>query len=117
MRCAESGAGAPWSAAGLIAMLRQRNITLPFLALYWLSPCEAQPLEDWARVSHQFLRRQMTPNPVVPDPDPSRRRLLVSYDITPAKFSVGYHRSATYDDALAVLSFIITGQMEAAALT
>jgi hypothetical protein len=42
--------------------------------------------------------------------------LLLSYD-TPAKSSAAYHRSATYDDALAVLSFIMTGQMEAAALT
>jgi hypothetical protein len=41
--------------------------------------------------------------------------LLLSYDMPRANAS--YHRSATYDDALAVLSFVMTGQIESAALT
>jgi hypothetical protein len=101
----------------LIAVRRLFSGKLALLIICWLNPCAAQQLEDWARANQQWLERQVTPNPVVPDPDPSRRRLLVSYDIAPEKFPAGFHRSATYDDALAVLSFTITGQMQAAALT
>lgn len=102
---------------GLIAMSRLRSSNLPLLFVCCLSSSAAQSLEYWARGNQQWLERQVTPNPVVPDPDPSRRRLLVSYDIAPEKFPAGFHRSATYDDALAVLSFTMTGQMEAATLT
>src|SRR5207245_278680 len=71
----------------------------------------------WAKASQQWIHARVTPNPVVPDPDSSRRRLLVSYDIPPEKFPSGFHRSATYDDALAALSFVLTGEIDAAAFT
>ncbi|PYT23020.1 MAG: hypothetical protein DMG57_33175 [Acidobacteria bacterium] len=42
---------------------------------------------------------------------------MISYDVSPAKLPTGFHRSATYDDALAALSFTISGRMDAANLT
>jgi len=98
-------------------MSRRRKTGLAALAAWCLTPCAAQPLEDWAAASQQWLRAQVTPNHAVPDPDPTRRRLLISYDILPAKFPTGFHRSFTYDNALAALSFTIAGKMDAAAFT
>jgi hypothetical protein len=98
-------------------MPRLHNISLAVLAVCCSTPCTAQSLENWATASQQWLRAQVTPNRVVPDPDSTRRRLLVSYDISPEKFPAGFHRSFTYDDALAALSFVMTGKMEAAAHT
>ncbi len=73
--------------------------------------------QDWTKANQVWLRGQVTPNHVVPAPAPSRRRLLVSYDIPPEEFPQGFHRSWTYDDALATLTFLITGDTDAAAST
>jgi len=70
---------------------------------------------DWATANQLWLEGQVTPNRIVPNPEPSRRRLLVSYEISPQKFPQGFHRSATYDDALAALTFLVTGQRDRAA--
>ena len=59
----------------------------------------------------------MIPNRLVPDPDPSRRRLVISYDLAPAEFPRRFHRSATYDDALAAVVFLTTGDGDKAAFT
>jgi hypothetical protein len=98
-------------------MWRRHNVSLTVLAVCCLNLSAAQSLEDWDMASQKWLRTQVTPNRVVPDPDPSRRRLLVSYDILPSEFPAGFHRSATYDNALAVVTFVIAGKMDAANTT
>src|SRR5260370_15134677 len=75
------------------------------------------PLGDWAAAAQSWLERQITPNRVVPDPDASRRGLAVSYDISPKTFPSGFHRSATYDDALVALVFQLHGDWDRAAFT
>jgi hypothetical protein len=75
------------------------------------------PLHDWAVANDLWLREQVTPNRLLPAPDPSRRGLLISYAMSPEKFPVLFHRSATYDDALAVLAFLVMGDTERAAST
>jgi hypothetical protein len=79
-----------------------------------LSP---EALRDWSAANRVWLRRQVTPNRAVPDPDPTRRRLLISYDVSAQKSPRVYSRSATYDDALAALVFLITGERDRAAFT
>ncbi|HXQ28185.1 MAG TPA: hypothetical protein VN848_02855 [Gemmatimonadales bacterium] len=74
-------------------------------------------LEHRARAAVQWLEQQVTPNRVVPDPDATRRGLLVSYAFTPRQFPSGYHRSATYDNAVAALAFLLSGNRERAAVT
>lgn len=68
-------------------------------------------------LARRWLERQRTPNRVVPEPDESRRGLLISYDLTPTQFPGGFHRSASYDDAVAALAFLATGDRERAAFT
>ena len=108
-------------------MWNYRSFTFSFLA-FGLgfsqgTICAQQPasleisLHDWAAVNNAWLQAQVTPNGVVPDPEPDRRRLIVSYDIPPEEFPQGFHRSATYDNALAALAFVITGEMDTAAFT
>ena len=77
----------------------------------------ADALYAWASSNQTWLAGQVTPNAVVPDSDPTRRQLLISYDIPPVKFPQGYHRSSIYDDALGALVFLITGQSDRAAFT
>ncbi len=92
-------------------------------ALLWappVAPGEVSPevnLRPWAAANLAWLERQVTPNRVVPRPEPTRRRLLISYDLPPDKLPRSYHRSATYDNALAALAFLITGERERAAFT
>lgn len=74
-------------------------------------------LGNWASAAQAWLERQITPNRVVPDPDASRRGLAVSYDISPKKLPSGFHRSATYDDALVALVFQVHGDWDRAAFT
>jgi hypothetical protein len=94
-----------------------RNVYLAMLAAASLAWCAGPSFEDWSERSQQWLRAQVTPNRVVPDPDASRRKLLISYDVAPEKSPTGFHRSATYDNALAALAFTMTGKTESAALT
>ena len=74
-------------------------------------------LESWAGANRAWLHRQVTPNRAVTDPNPARRRLIVSYDSSPEDSPHGSHRSATYDNALAALAFLIGGDTDGAAFT
>src|SRR3989442_7601389 len=40
----------------------------------------------WVSATRPWLLGQIIPNRLVPDPDPSRRRLVISYDLAPAEF-------------------------------
>lgn len=62
-----------------------------------------------------WLKRQVTPNDTVPDPTPGRRRLVLSYQVSPEQSPWGYHRSSTYDNALAALALLIAGEDDLAA--
>lgn len=55
----------------------------------------------------QWLARQMVPNQTVPAPESSRRRLLLSYRVSPKDpaYRYIYGRSAIYDDALGAIAF------------
>jgi len=76
-----------------------------------------KPLHDWASASELWLRAKVIPNAVLPAPEPTRRGLLLSYEFSPGKFPRLFHRSATYDDALAALTFLTTGERDRAAST
>ncbi len=54
-----------------------------------------------------WLKNQKVPNKVIPDPQPERRNLVVSYEIDPKEPAYKYifGRSIIYDDALAVIAF------------
>ncbi len=100
------------------------RITALFLGLAFSlqSPLLAQNSEsadtsfrDWVSTNHRWLQGQITPNPLVPDPDPSRRGLAISYGLTPEEFPQGFHRSAVYDDALAALAFLVLDDRDRAA--
>ena len=88
-----------------------------FLAAIMAAQVFAQPLRQWSASNLAWLQQQVTPNRAVPDPDPSRRRLLISYQIEPAKFPTGFSRSAVYDNALAALALLATGRADEAAFT
>ena len=62
-----------------------------------------------------WIARQVTPNATVPDPSPGRRRLVLSYQVAPERLPYGYHRSSTYDNALAALALLIAGERDEAA--
>ncbi len=76
-----------------------------------------KPLHDWATANGLWLQAQITPNDLVPAPEPSRRGLLLSYALPREKFPQIFHRSAIYDDALAALAFLTAGNRERAAST
>ena len=85
-----------------------------------ISPKSSSPkisLSNWSAQNNQWMLAQITPNTVVPDPVPTRRRLIVSYDIAPEVFPQGFHRSATYDNALAAIAFTVKGNTHSAAYT
>ena len=71
-------------------------------------------LREWASASYRWLQGQITPSRTVPDPEPGRRGLLVSYDVPP-ETGPWYHRSAIYDNALAALAAIVMGDRDRAA--
>src|SRR6185503_20869495 len=74
------------------------------LALFFLPPAYCQSVNDWIAKNQQWLERQVVPNGLVPEPDPTRRRLLMSLELSPVKFPRNFHRSAIYDDALGALA-------------
>jgi hypothetical protein len=100
---------------------RHRALALVLLALAMSasSQLRAQELDlaDLGRANLEWLRTQVAPNPRVRNPDSDRRGLLVSYDISPDKYPGGYHRSATYDNALAAVAFTVSGDFVRAAFT
>ncbi len=66
----------------------------------------------------QWLKNQKVPNTIVPDPQPERRNLLLSYEI-PQNASVYkflFGRSIIYDDALAVIAFTMKKDFKSASL-
>src|SRR5947209_8730112 len=79
------------------------------------TPDGARP--SWVSATVPWLLGQIIPNRLVPDPDPTRRRLVISYDLAPAEFPRRFHRSATYDDAVAALAFLTIGDRDRAAFT
>jgi len=83
-------------------------------ALVWLFLPRAygQSLNEWAEKNQQWLERQTVPNGLVPEPDPTRRRLLMSLELSPVKFPRNFHRSAIYDDALGALALIAGGRTD-----
>jgi len=63
----------------------------------------------------EWLTRQITPNALVPEPAPQRRRLVLSY--RPAEESSPLlQKSFVYDAALSAIAFSLTGHREKAAL-
>jgi hypothetical protein len=87
---------------------------MPLLAQHTTASADTR-LGDWISSNYRWLQCQVTPNAMVPDPDPSRRGLVISYGIPPEKFPQGFHRSAIYDDALAALAFMILDDRDGAA--
>src|SRR2546426_6958368 len=71
----------------------------------------------WVSATKPWLLGQIIPNRLVPDPDPSRRPLVISYDLAPAGFPRRFHRPAPYDDALAAPALLNTGDGDKAAFT
>src|SRR5207249_12031578 len=71
----------------------------------------------WVSATKPWLLGQIIPNRLVPDPDPSGRRVVISYDLAPAEFPRRFPGPATHDDDLAPVAFLITGDGDKAAST
>lgn len=97
-------------------MPRLHKIPLAVLALC-CAACSAQSLDEWNKSSQRWLAGQVAPNSVVPAPDSTRRRLLVSYGASSDKADPTADHSYTYDDALGAISFVIAGDPDSAAFT
>ncbi len=70
------------------------------------------------REAIKWLKEQMVPNTIVQEPNPARRRLVISYRIPenhPA-FQYIYSRSFSYDNALAVIALTMAGAYQEAEL-
>ena len=63
------------------------------------------------------MQGQVAPNRIVREPDATRRRLLISYGSLQEKPDPGSDHSYTYDDALGAISFVMTGETDAASYT
>lgn len=72
----------------------------------------------WAEGVQWLLGRQV-PNSTVPTPAPGRSGLVISYIIPPSdpSYPYLYHRSWIYDDALAVIAWLMEGECQAAKKT
>jgi hypothetical protein len=90
-------------------------LAAPLAAQEAASPARGQG--TGVSAAQTWLARQLTPNRVVPEPDATRRGLVVSYALSPQKFPGGFHRSAIYDNAVAALVFLVTGDRDRAAFT
>ncbi len=97
-------------------MPKSLSFALPLLAVC-CAACPAQSLDDWDAASQRWLAGQVAPNRIVPAPDATRRHLLISYGDTPGKPEPESNHSYTYDDALGVISFVVSGDTDAAAYT
>ncbi len=65
----------------------------------------------------EWLTRQITPNALVPEPAPQRRRMVLSYQPSPGEESSPlFQNSFVYDVALSAIAFSLTGHRENAAL-
>jgi len=65
-----------------------------------------------------WLKEKILPNHEIPDPTPLRHGLIQSYQVRPddPDYPWIYHRSYTYDNALAVIAFTMTGEYQEAEL-
>lgn len=65
----------------------------------------------------EWLRSQMVPNDTVPEPEPDRMHLALSYRIPESESAYRYlsGRSMTYDNALAAIAFTMAGDYQNAA--
>lgn len=66
--------------------------------------------------SAPWLISQKVPNDIVPSPYPGRENLLISYDIpqTDPVYSILYHRSYSYDDAVGAIGLLLWGDVDRA---
>jgi hypothetical protein len=64
------------------------------------------------RQAVEWLKGQIVPNNIVPEPDPSRRRLMLSYllPLDDPAYPYIYSRSFIYDDALGVIAMTMAGE-------
>jgi hypothetical protein len=105
-----------------------RRYTLIFICLLVLASAGRIGADDLVKVDSAvveardraigWLKEQMVPNEIVPDPDPERRRLVLSYRVSrdhPAHPYI-YSRSFAYDNALAVIALTMAGDYEEAEL-
>jgi len=70
-----------------------------------------QKLLDAEGQAVEWIKDRIVPNDAVPDPDPTRRRLLTSY-VVPEEdpfYKYIYSRSFIYDDALGAIALTMTG--------
>jgi hypothetical protein len=110
--------------------LLQKNFLI--FALLCFSSLHALPVDDvWGQDTHsipetgigeeileaerqavEWLKGQIVPNNIVPEPDPSRRRLMLSYQLPPDDPAYPYihSRSFIYDDALGVIAMTMAGE-------
>ncbi len=106
-----AGAGMPlaafaglWLLAPVCALAQAAGTSSP--------PAVSPLIERLEAGAVQWLARQMVPNEAVPTPEPSRRRLLLSYRVPredPA-YRYIFGRSAVYDDALGAIAFTMEGR-------
>jgi len=63
-----------------------------------------------------WLKNQKVPNSIIPDPQPERRNLVVSYEMHPdaPAYKYIFGRSIIYDDALAVIAFTMNKEYKSA---
>lgn len=69
-------------------------------------------LREHQTAALEWLVEQMVPNEAVPDPNPARRNLIVSYRIPTDDpvYPYLYGRSFVYDGAVAAIAFTMTGR-------
>lgn len=95
-----------------------KRLSLTLIAAVCAAAGVSQSLDEWDAANQKWLAGQVAPNTIVPAPDSTRRRLLVSYgSADPDKPEPGADHSYTYDDALGALAFTISGDQDAASYT
>lgn len=69
-------------------------------------------LQEHQQAAVEWLVEQLVPNEVVPDPNPARRNLIVSYRIPPDDpvYPFLFGRSFIYDGAVAAIAFTMSGR-------
>ena len=69
-------------------------------------------LREHQTAAVEWLAEQLVPNEAVPDPNPARRNLIVSYRIPPDDpvYPYLYGRSFVYDGAVAAIAFTMSGR-------
>ncbi len=72
----------------------------------------AKDIIEAERQAVEWLKDQIVPNSIVPEPGPNRRRLMLSYLLSPddPAYPYIYSRSFIYDDALGVIAMTMAGE-------